>query len=99
MKGWKKPDYSQAISKPNNILALEYISALKKTNSNIRPMAIRRVGAEHNSGEVYGNFCSATKLREILSEDFKEAQKFMPKECFDLLLKEQSIGRAPLEFK
>lgn len=95
----EKPDFSQSISKPNNILALEYISALKKTNSKIRPMAIRRVGAEHNSGEAYGNFCSATKLREMLSEDFKEAEKFMPKECFDLLLKEQSIGRAPLEFK
>ena len=40
---------TQILSSPNSILALEYIKALKKLKSGIKPVAIKRVGAPHDS--------------------------------------------------
>ena len=33
------------LNKPNNILAIEYLKAIKRLNSSIKPVAIKRVGA------------------------------------------------------
>ena len=36
--------YANVLSSPNNILAIEYLKALKETNSPIVPMAVKRIG-------------------------------------------------------
>ncbi len=56
-------EFENIISKPNNILALEYLRAIKKLNSKIRPLPIGRVGAGH-SAKPCGSFCSSSYLRE-----------------------------------
>lgn len=56
--------YSAVISQPNNILALEYIRACREYG--ITPIAIRRAGVGHDSGDVSGNIASATKIREMI---------------------------------
>lgn len=52
------------LSKPNNILGIEYIKALKSCNSNIKPIGIKRIYASHDTQETENNFTSASNIRE-----------------------------------
>lgn len=52
------------LNKPNNILAIEYIKALKGTN--VCPVAIKRTGAEHDSDKTCDNIASATHIRKLV---------------------------------
>ena len=56
--------YAEIISRPNNILALEYIKACKKYN--IEPTAIRRVGAGHDDVLPVGEVASASAIRTMI---------------------------------
>ena len=53
------------LRQPNNILALEYLYALRRMDSDIQPLAIPRQGAVHDSREGKGNFASASFVREL----------------------------------
>ncbi len=57
---------AEIIASPNNILAIEYLAALIKTNSNIKPILIRRKAAGYNSTEISSGICSATAIRQLL---------------------------------
>ncbi len=52
------------ISSPNNILATEYLAALIKTNSKIKPIVIKRNASEYNSTDIVSSICSATAIRQ-----------------------------------
>ena len=61
----------EEIEKPNNILAIEYLRALKKLNSTITPVIVKRQGAEHNSDLVtnvnnFQYFTSSTYIRNLI---------------------------------
>lgn len=60
---------------PNNILALEYLKALLRFGSFIRPHPILRQGAGYHSKELNSLYCSASALR---------AQLLHPSPCPDL---------------
>lgn len=70
------------LTKPNNILAVEYLKALKKLNSKITPVAIERIGAGYNDLTPKNGFASATYLREALKDGGFES--FMPNPVPDL---------------
>lgn len=55
--------------KPNNILALEYIRAIRKLNRNIIPFTIKRMGSDYNDDYKEGTFLSATALRNAIYND------------------------------
>ncbi len=63
-------DYNEKlnISLPNNILAVEYIKALRKLNSNISPVCVNRIGAGYNDDFAVENFASATHIRKLINE-------------------------------
>ncbi len=65
------------ISKPNNILALEYIKALKRIESNIKPFAIERKGTGYHDMHTCGEFASATLLREMMAKG-EDISEFVP---------------------
>ncbi|MBR5224028.1 MAG: nucleotidyltransferase family protein [Clostridia bacterium] len=70
----------------NNNLAIEYILAAKQLGANLSFKTVKRLGANHDSGDALGGFASASLIREkILSGDFNFAQKYMPKAAFSLL--------------
>ena len=54
------------ISRPNNILAVEYIAALKSIGSKITPSAFKRKAVGHHSSDTSGIYASATTLRKKL---------------------------------
>ncbi len=60
---------------PNNILALEYIKNLPK---NVRPIAVKRVGASHDGESTDGIFASASFIRALSRE---EGEKFIPEKA------------------
>lgn len=64
------------LSSPNNILAIEYLKALKKQNSPIRPHTVKRDGTDKDGD---ASFAGATFIRDLLhNEDYKRAYAHMP---------------------
>ncbi len=58
---------AELLSKPNNVLAVEYAKAILRLNANIEILPIKRVGAEYNDGEIKENFSSASAIRKNLT--------------------------------
>lgn len=54
------------MDKSNNILAIEYLKALKHLGSNIQPVTIRRQGSSYNNAEMSSTFSSATAIRNLI---------------------------------
>lgn len=59
------PESADIIKSPNNILGVEYVSAIKRTDSRMIPVTLPRLGAEHDSEETCGNIASASYIREL----------------------------------
>ncbi|MBO5409390.1 MAG: nucleotidyltransferase family protein [Clostridia bacterium] len=59
---------SDLLNQPNNILAVEYLRALKKLHSPILPYTIKRISVDHNSKETSGQFASASLLRKKIKK-------------------------------
>ena len=54
------------ISEPNNLLAIEYLRALKKSGSNMTAFTVKRKNAAHDSAESEDGFASASLIREMI---------------------------------
>ena len=61
--------FNKLLKSPNNILAIEYLKALKKTKSNINPITIERKNVDYYSENIVENFASSTKIRNEISEN------------------------------
>lgn len=67
----------EILSKPNNILAIEYLTAIKKLKSAITLIAIDRIDNGYNSITNKGKFLSAGSIREKLSNN-ENVDEFIP---------------------
>lgn len=54
------------MDKSNNILAIEYLKALKHFRSSIQPVTIKRRGSSYNDAEMSASFSSATAIRNTI---------------------------------
>lgn len=80
----------QMLAKPNNILAIEYIRSLQKTNSSIKPVALGRKNVDHSSDEIVDGFASASKIRNLFFEKNLNALKeLVPENTFSMLHKSE----------
>lgn len=78
--------YSNVLSSPNNILAIEYLKALKKLRSHITPISIKRKNAGYNDLEITNNFASATAIRKkIIDNKPAGLSKLMPTNSYRVL--------------
>ncbi|MBQ8181614.1 MAG: nucleotidyltransferase family protein [Ruminococcus sp.] len=64
----KSPEIAGIITSPNNMLAIEYLRALKKFDSSVKPFTIRRAYASHDGITHENGFASASFMREQLAE-------------------------------
>ena len=81
------------MQKPNNILAIEYLKALKTTNSKIKPIAIKRKNTMHNDENINENYASGTYIRKLFIENnFDEISKVVPKYTYERLLELKNQG-------
>ena len=71
----------------NNILAIEYIKALKASGSKIKPHTVKRNGADYSSESFTKDyeFQSATAIRNAFSEKTETALRYIPKEIHSIL--------------
>ena len=93
------PAMQTLLSSPNSTLALEYLLALHRTNSSIRPVLVKRNGSGYSDSLISdGKMASATALRRILSQQpvslssasdplsqISSVSSQMPADCADFL--------------
>ena len=78
---------------PNNILALEYIKALRATSSTIQPHTIKREGADFGERTIVGkSHQSATAIRTSLLNGDHSALEFIPILAKDAILSAIAAG-------
>ena len=79
--------YINVLSSPNNILGIEYIKALKKHKSNIKPISIARFETGYNDVTYSGNIASATAIRNIVKNGgFDALRKLLPNSSYSVLI-------------
>ena len=68
---------------PNNILGIEYCTALKRLRSSVLPRTLKRVGSGYHDRQASGSFASASALRlAVKTGNPEEAERQMPPEVF-----------------
>ncbi len=65
---------ADVLTSPNNVLAVEYLRSLGKK---LKPLPIKRVGANHDSQKPLGNIGSASFIRKLLLGG-QNAEKYLP---------------------
>lgn len=85
--------YKDILKNPNNILAVEYLKALKANKSTIAPIAVKREKVYYNDNKIVDDLASATAIRNMLvNKDFQGVRKVVPHNCYDILLQEYEVG-------
>ncbi|MEK8132008.1 nucleotidyltransferase [Paenibacillus filicis] len=90
------------LAKPNNTLGLHYLIALRRLQSAIRPLTIRRTKAEYSQSDVTdARIASATALRKLLLEQgsLDEIRPYVPESTARILEREWHAGRAPVHWE
>lgn len=76
-------DADYIIRQPNNLLAIEYIKAIIRLNSNIKPVLVCRKGANHSDTEASGEFASATCIRDYIAKGM-DISHYVPDCCREM---------------
>lgn len=79
--------FANVLSSPNNILGIEYLKALKKIKSSIKPISIQRFGNQYNDTDITGNIASSTAIRNIIKNNgFDVLRKVLPTSSYSILV-------------
>lgn len=75
------------LTKPNNILAIEYLKALYRTKSKIEPIFTTRSNSDYNSADLNGKDSSATAIRTRLlsKKKIRSIKKLVPHFTYNLM--------------
>ena len=85
--------YANVLSGSNNILAIEYLKAMKKTKSTITPIGIKREKVLYNDKYIVDEFASATAIRKMLmTNQLNDISKVMPRNSYLKLGEELKNG-------
>ena len=85
--------YANVLASSNNILAIEYLKALKRLKSKLLPMGIKRQKVLYNDEFIVDDFASATAIRRMISRaQFDDIAKVMPRSSYILLAQEIRKG-------
>ena len=79
LSGFLTEEESSILDKPNNILGIEYLKALKAKNSSIEPVIVKREGQGYHGQELSHGFASASGIRSALKtwETGNSMRKFL----------------------
>lgn len=70
---------------PNNILAIEYLKAIKKYNLPLTPYLLKRIANQYHDLNLQSNISSASSIRQALKEKRNEAFASLPDSSKELL--------------
>lgn len=76
----------------NNLLALEYLHAIRTLGSSLGATTVKRVGKDYNSDSLCG-IASASAIRSALARGITGFSNFMPPESEAILHRERDAGR------
>lgn len=88
---------AELLSQPNNILAVEYLRALRQLESGIEPLALPRIGAGHDSRD-WNVYPSASAVREKLLTN-GNWHELLSESSVRVLSREMEAGRAPVRIE
>ena len=74
-----------ALKNPNNILGIEYLKALKRLNSTIKPFTVHRIGTGYHDDHLTSHIASATAIRKQLTEGRTDYETCMPANTLEIL--------------
>ncbi len=90
--------YANVLNGSNNILAIEYLKALKEQKSPLIPMGIRREKVYYNSTKIIDEYASATGIRNLLLRNqIEEVRKVVPPFTFSILMNNLRAGTYALD--
>ena len=90
----------ESFTTPNNILALEYIKALIRSKSLIKPHTVKRLGASYNEDKITDiAFQSATAIRGRIESGDVSALNFMPNEAKNRYLLALNNSEIPCDYE
>ncbi len=85
--------FKSILSEPNNILAIEYMKALKKYKSEIKPICIRRKDVGHFATDYMGEIASATYIRNKINRgNIDDIKKLVTPPSYTILSEEIQMG-------
>ena len=89
--------YANILSGANNILGIEYLKAMKKLKSTLKPIGIQREKIFYHEF-IVDDFASATAIRKmIVNRQFNDIMKVMPRSASILLAQELQNGHYVLD--
>lgn len=91
-------DTNNLLQTSNNILGIEYLKALIKLNSNIKPYTIKRIKNNYNDINITSNIASATSIRHNL-DNYELIKNTMPNFSFEIIQREKQLGRGPINIE
>ena len=71
------------VNLPNNILAVEYVKAIRKLESKMDFICVTRLGAGYNDDFSINDFASATHIRALIKQK-KSFINLVPENCIDI---------------
>lgn len=74
---------AELLTEPNNILAIEYIKAIIRLDSEITPVTIKRIGASHDCDITISSFASASHIRDLIKSNSDYA-KYVPLSAYNV---------------
>lgn len=82
------------LSTSNNILSIEYLKALMKTCSAIKPYTVKRIGSSYNSPLLEGSISSATAIRKNIADP--HVKDSLPDYVYSTILDLSNKGKGPV---
>lgn len=78
--------YANVLSCSNNILAIEYLKALKIQKSSINPTIVPRKKVYYNDEKIVDDFASATAIRKLMiNKEYAEVRKVVPRSTYQII--------------
>lgn len=92
--------YANILNSPNNILAIEYLKALKAQKSAMKPILIERKNVYYNEDRIVDDFASATAIRNMLiRKEYKNLAKVIPRSTYQILGNEMNKSHIVLSIQ
>ncbi len=90
--------YANLMSGSNNILGIEYLKALKRLKSEMKPFSVERKKVYYNDEKIIDEFASSTAIRKLIAmEQYDDLRKVMPRNSYMILKEEIRKGSYVLD--
>ncbi len=85
----------ELLSNPNDTLAVEYVKALLDLQSEITPVAVKRIGVGHDEG-ANGNIASASYIRKLIMQN-EDVSGYVPEATAEIIKQQIKQSACPAD--